>query len=76
MTATIARDRAIRIIALRVAADLLENPPDPISDQGVPLRQFVFYTADDQETFDLDLFDDPTLDAITDRVRDLIEAKS
>ena len=73
MTATIARDRAIRIIALRVAADLLENPPDPISDEAVPLRQFVFYTADDQDTLDLDLFDDPTLDAVTAQVRDLIE---
>jgi hypothetical protein len=68
------RSTAIRVLALRVAADMLENPPPPEVREEFELRHLVFYSADDQEHFELDLFDDTTLDAVTDRVRALIES--
>jgi hypothetical protein len=68
-------DTAVRVLALRIAADLTENPPPAEVREEFELRHLVFYTADDQEHYDLDLFDDATLDAITAQVRNLIEAQ-
>ena len=72
--ATNRRSRAIDIAALRTAADLIENPPPDDIEEITPFRQVIFYTADEAAAdLGLDLFDDPTLTELTDRVRGLIE---
>ncbi len=67
------RSRAIDVAALRVAADLVENPPPADVESETPFPQLVFYTADEVAAqLGLDLFDDDTLTELTDRVQGIL----
>jgi hypothetical protein len=70
----------VRVLALRVAADLLEfslaegadlKIESLLADEAM-LHEATFDTADDQDHLDLDLFDRATFAALVDEVRTLL----